>query len=90
MARLGPRVSFVAQEFGTYSPDRGRTALREDHWLHAYGKPDWADPETLRIKTRLRCHFCPDADDWREMVLFRSRQFVRRALAGLGSGASTR
>ena len=86
MARLGARVSFIALEFGTYTPDSGRRALREDHWLHAYGKVDWSDPQTRRIKTQLRRHFCPDGEDWREMVLFRSRQFVRRALAGLAAG----
>lgn len=83
IAKLGERVSFVALEYGTYSQDRGRKALREDHWLHAYGRVDWNDAETQRIKTQLLRHFYPDADDWREMVLFRSRQFIRRALAGI-------
>jgi hypothetical protein len=83
MARLGDRVSFVAVEYGTYSQDAGRRALREDHWLHAYGKVDWSSPETQRIKRQLKRHFCPDGEDWREMVIFRSRQLVRRALAGL-------
>jgi len=78
----------VALEFGTYSPERGRKALREDHWLHAYGRLDWNDGETQRIKRQLLRHFCPDADDWREMVLYRSRQFIRRALAAMASGAS--
>lgn len=85
MAKLGERVSFIALEFGTYSPDRGRAALREDHWLHAYGTLDWSSPETQRIKRQLLRHFNPDADDWREMVLFRSRQFIRRALGAMGS-----
>lgn len=84
MAKLGARVSFIALEFGTYASDRGHAALHEDHWLHAYGRVDWQDAETRRIKTQLLRHFCPDADDWREMVLFRSRQFIRRALTGLG------
>lgn len=57
--------------------------LREDHWLHAHGGLDWNAPETRRIKTGLLRHFYPDADDWREMVLFRSRQFVRRALVAM-------
>lgn len=83
MAKLGDRVSFIALEYGTYSPDRGRKALREDHWLHARGRPDWDDAQTRRIKTQLLRHFYPDADDWREMVLFRSRQFIRRALAAM-------
>lgn len=86
MAKLGARVSFIALEFGTYAPDRGRTALREDHWLHAQGPVDWMAPQTQRIKRQLLRHFYPDCDVWREMVLFRSRQFIRRALDGLAAG----
>lgn len=85
MAKLGERVSFIALEFGTYPPDAGRKALREDHWLHAHGRVDWDDDETRRIKGQLRRHFCPDDEGWREMVLLRSRQFVRQALAGIGA-----
>ena len=83
MAKLGERVTFVALEYGTYSPESGRRALREDHWLHAFGNVNWTDPETQRIKAQLRRQFYPDTDDWREMVLFRSRQMIRQALAGL-------
>jgi hypothetical protein len=57
--------------------------LREDHWLHAYGKLDWSSAETQRIKRQIRDHYYPDYDDWREQVLFRSRQVVRQALEGL-------
>lgn len=83
MARLGDKATFVALEYGTYTPDAGRRALREDHWLHAFGKVDWADPQTQRIKRQVRKQYYPDSDDWREMVLFRSRQVIRQALAGL-------
>jgi predicted deacylase len=85
MAKLGERVAFIALEYGTYSQENGRRALREDHWLHAYGKLDWRDPETQRIKLQLRKHFYPDSDDWRELVLYRARQITRQALAGLAS-----
>jgi len=85
MARLGDRATFVALEYGTYTPDEGRRALREDHWLHAYGKVDWSSPETQRIKRQVRKQYYPDSDDWREMVLFRSRQLIRQALDGLAS-----
>ena len=83
MAKLGDKATFVALEYGTYTPDEGRRALREDHWLHAFGKVDWADPEVQRIKRQVRKQYYPDSDDWREMVLFRSRQLIRQALAGL-------
>jgi len=85
VARLGERVTFVSLEYGTYSPERGRRALREDHWLHAYTNVDWNAPETRRIKAQLRKQFFPDSDDWKEMVLFRSRQILRQALAGLAT-----
>jgi hypothetical protein len=83
---LGDRVSSCAIEYGTYSPERGRRALREDHWLHAYGRPDFDDPETLRIKAQIKKQFYPESDDWHEMVLVRSRQVIRQALAGLAEG----
>ena len=83
MAKLGERATFIALEYGTYTPDRGRLVLREDHWLHAHSNVQWNAPETQRIKQQIRTHFYPDTDDWREMVLFRSRQVVRQAMAGL-------
>lgn len=85
MAKLGERVTFVALEYGTYSPERGRRALREDHWLHAYSNVDWTAPETQRIKQQIRKQFYPDTDDWKEAVLFRSRQLIRQALSGLAA-----
>ena len=85
MAKLGDKATFVALEYGTYTPDEGRRALREDHWLHTYGKVDWNSTETQRIKRQVRKQYYPDSDDWREMVLFRSRQLIRQALDGLSS-----
>ena len=84
--RLRDGLTFIALEYGTYSQERGRRALREDHWLHAYSNVDWSDPEAQRIKRQIRDHFYPDTDDWREMVLFRSRQIVRQATHGLAEG----
>ena len=83
MARLGARVSFVALEYGTYSSATILDALRQDHWLHAYGNLAADHPEARRIKQALRRAFYPDTDDWRELVLFRSRQMVRNALRGM-------
>ena len=82
-AALGARLTFVALEYGTFPPESGRLVLREDHWLHAYSNVEWEAPETQRIKRQIREHFYPDSDDWREMVLFRSRQMVRQATEGL-------
>ena len=84
MSKVGAQATFVALEYGTYTPERGRLVLREDHWLHAQTNAQWDAPETQRIKQQIRDHFYPDTDDWREMVLFRSRQVVRQATVGLG------
>lgn len=80
---LGERVVFIVLEFGTYSLDQGLNALRGDYWLHGRGAVDWNAAETRRIKAGIRKHFFPDTEDWKEMVLFRSRQILRQAQAGL-------
>lgn len=86
--RFGPRVVYTALEYGTFSPDVGRGPMREDHVLHARGPIDWNSPETQRIKRNLRHHFFPDTQPWRELVLFRSRQVLAQALAGLASATA--
>ena len=86
--RFGPRVVYTALEYGTFSPDVGRGPMREDHVLHARGPVDWNSPETQRIKRNLRHHFFPDTQPWRELVLFRSRQVLAQALAGLASATA--
>ncbi|MGE0714861.1 MAG: M14 family metallopeptidase [Alphaproteobacteria bacterium] len=82
--RLGDRFTFIALEYGTYPSDTHvRPALRADHWLHAHTNADWDAPQTKAIKAQIRKAFYPDTEDWREAVLFRSRQIIRLALAGL-------
>lgn len=80
---MGDKYAYVALEYGTYSPERGRLALRGDHWLHNQGPFDWDAPEAQRIKAAIRLQFHPDTDDWKEMVLCRSRQIQRQTLEGL-------
>jgi hypothetical protein len=80
------RLTFIALEYGTYPLDQGQRALRDDHILHRSGLPDWNDPHCQRIKCALRKFNYPDVRPWKEMVLFRSRQVIEQALAGL-SGA---
>lgn len=79
------RGCMLTLEFGTYPFDEILTALCADHWLHAQGGIDWSAPHARAIKTRLRHAFYPAQADWQEMVLFRGRQVVRHALAGLAS-----
>ncbi len=80
---LAERLVFITLEFGTYSLDHGLVAMRADYWLHGRGAVDWNAAETRRIKAGIRKHFFPDTEDWKEMVLFRSRQILRQAQAGL-------
>jgi hypothetical protein len=82
---LDTRYAYIALEYGTYSQERSRQALRADHWLHNQGAFDWDAPETRKIKDELKWHYHPASDDWKEMVLWRSRQLIRQATETLGS-----
>ena len=81
--RLGDRYTYVALEYGTYNTERGRKALRADHWLHNQGKVDWNDAKTREIKMEIRTQYYPATDAWKEMVLWRGRQIFRQTLEGL-------
>lgn len=85
---VGDAGCMLTLEFGTRPVDEVLDALRADHWLHAYGsvdggQVDWDAARTRAIKAQLMRTFCPDGPEWREMVLFRGRQVIRQALAGL-------
>jgi hypothetical protein len=80
---LGDRHVYVCLEYGTYSPESGRAAMRTDHWLHAYGVSEIETDLGHRIRCRVREHFYPDRLDWKEMVLFRSRQVQRQMIQSL-------
>lgn len=84
---VGEQLVFIALEFGTYSFDAMKQALRADHWLHAQGKVDWHAEQTQSIKAAIRRQFYPATPDWQEMVLLRSRQCIRQAINGLASEA---
>jgi len=81
----GDRVTHISLEFGTFAPPIVRAALRDDHWLHSYTNLDWDAPETRQIKKRMRNTYFPDTADWREMVLFRSRQVIDQVVSGLAA-----
>jgi hypothetical protein len=82
---LGERLTFATLEYGTRPRWSVFSALRADHWLHAHTNVDWSAPATRRIKAALKDVFFPDSPTWREMVLFRSRQVLRQAQAGLAA-----
>jgi hypothetical protein len=77
------KLTFVALEFGTFDLESGARALRDDHWLHAYGTVEWASVQTQAIKKALRRFYHPNTTDWKELVLMRSRQVISQALQGL-------
>lgn len=82
-AMLGERVTFVAVEYGTFPPPGGLRVLRADHWLHNNRNVEWDDPQVCAIKSDIRLHFAPRTIDWQEMILFRARQILRQATAGV-------
>jgi hypothetical protein len=76
-------MTFIALEYGTLDAETGAEALRDDHWLHTYGTVDWPADETRTIKAAIRRFYHPDTQDWKELVLMRSRQVIAQTLAGL-------
>jgi hypothetical protein len=80
---LGARHVYVCLEFGTYPSESGRPAMRADHWLYAYGQKEIEENLGFEIRRRVKQHFYPDRLDWKEMVLWRSRQVHRQMLEGL-------
>ena len=75
--KLGDKYTCVALEYGTYAPDNGLRAMQADHWLHNQGEVDWLEPKTQTIKGALKKHFYPASQDWKEIVLWRSRKVQR-------------
>ena len=51
-------------------------SIAEEQSHSVYGTVDWASPETRRVKAALRKYFHPDNRDWKELILFRSRQVI--------------
>ena len=83
--KLENKYSYIALEYGTYSQEQSRKALREDHWLHNKGDVNWDNPDVQRIKRQIKHHYHPGSKDWLEMVLYRSRQILRQATEALGA-----
>ncbi len=82
--KLGDAITFITIEYGTYDTFAVvRPALVADHWLHAQGPVKWRDERTQRIKQGLKRAMYVDTDDWREAIVWRSRQVIRMAAAGL-------
>lgn len=80
----GVETTYVALEFGTVPMAEVITALRGDHWLHAYG--DLRSPTGESIKRRLREAFYVDTPAWKAAVYGRTADFVLRAYRALAHG----
>jgi hypothetical protein len=88
MNALGPAVTFVTLEFGTFPVEEMFRQLRADHILHRTGLPDWQAPATRVVKDALRHHFCPDDESWRQMILTRGREVFAQAEQGVAAEAA--
>lgn len=79
-AIMNDESCYVTLEFGSFSTDRLFEVLLRDHQL-------WAEPAAIDLRRQhglaMLRHFCPSDRAWREMVLFRARQVIAQALAGL-------
>jgi hypothetical protein len=82
-ALRGAEMTSLTVEFGTYAVEPVLRALQADNWLHIYGRPD--SDLGREIKAEIRKRLYPDEDDWKELVWVRSRQVLRRAVAGLAA-----
>lgn len=79
---------FITLEFGTYGIESLFEVLFRDHkfWsgtaVGGTNDPDWMS-EWRMVSEEMRLHFYPPDPVWREAVLFRGRQVVGQAIAGL-------
>ncbi|TXR50579.1 DUF2817 domain-containing protein [Phyllobacterium endophyticum] len=82
---LGSRHTYVCLEFGTFSQEKSRQALRNDHWLYRYRAADVNTDIGQRIRSATRAQYYPDRIDWQEKVVSRCHQVHAQALAALRS-----
>lgn len=78
----------LALEFGTRESSEVFKALRNDNWLHLQSTspttptPAHIDPikRAANIKADLLDAFCPDEDNWKQLVLSRSEEVIDTAI----------
>ena len=68
-------------EYGTHDVRSVLKAIRADNWLWTHGDPHSA--QGREIRANLREMFYPALPEWKIMVLSRSNDVIRQALAGL-------
>jgi len=75
---------YITLEYGTYTTQELFDVLLADHrfWAeHGTAAPD--HPARPALVDRMRAHFCPDAPEWRRLVLLQARRSIRQAMEGL-------
>jgi hypothetical protein len=85
---FGERVCFLTLEFGSYPFVELMNVLRRDHALCARLSGEIDPQESSSIRAAMVRHFDPRVTNWREAVLFRARQVIGQALAGLAAERS--
>jgi hypothetical protein len=81
---IGARGCFVTLEFGTYAAGRLLASLINEHLLH---NQNMQGKKTRDINhehiEQLKLFFYPGETSWQQQVLFRGRQIISMALAGI-------
>jgi hypothetical protein len=80
---MDDKSCYVTLEFGSYGTEALFDVLLDDHRLWA--QPTLSEVERHQQAKAMLRHFCPDDVIWRELVLFRSRQVIAQAMAGIGA-----
>ncbi|TNE57801.1 MAG: DUF2817 domain-containing protein [Alphaproteobacteria bacterium] len=71
----------IALEFGTVPSNEVFAATRADNWIHLHDRPgtlQWDE-----VKKQIRHAFYQEKDDWKKMVLERSREVINMTVHGL-------
>ena len=81
---LGDKHIYVACEFGTFSTDNARKALRGDIWLFLHHPEEINTEIGQSLRAKIKQHFYPQAPDWKEMIFWRSHQVHRQVMDTFG------
>ena len=83
----GRAAAYVSFEYGTVPQNEVILSLRTEQVVHRQGRNDWRDEAVQKVKRRLLDAFCPDRDEWREMVLAQARIHLARIAQGMAAEA---
>ncbi|MCJ7558242.1 MAG: M14 family metallopeptidase, partial [Gammaproteobacteria bacterium] len=86
---FGDKVCFLTLEFGSHSFTNLMDVLRRDHALRASPGSSLDPGRIEQARQAMQAHFYPNATDWQESVIFRSRQVMNMAMKGLSAEIQT-